>query len=163
MVLVTAAEVPLALMDCGLTFARRAHALLGVQIRLLADAVAAVADALPAAIGTGDHAVLAVLTGTAADPHKAGSFSPSAGVTKHEAPRLRGTSPDSVRAGKGSVMSSCPALCRASTSCLTWPKTWMAGTSPAMTSIVSFNEEINQIAYWPIPRAAIISPIRLRA
>jgi hypothetical protein len=30
--------------------------------------------------------------------------------------------------------SSCPALCRASTSFLSRSKTWMAGTSPAMTN-----------------------------
>ena len=51
-----------ALMDQTLDFVRRhARALLRAQIGLLADAVAAVADALPAAIGARDHLVGALL------------------------------------------------------------------------------------------------------
>jgi hypothetical protein len=42
----------------------------------------------------------------------------------------------------GIIDSSCPALCRASTSCfLDAAKTWMAGTSPAMTAWMDQNQK----------------------
>src|SRR6185312_8095755 len=37
---------------------------------------------------------------------------------------------------------SCPALCRASTNCLSHLKTWMAGTSPAMTALRKYEDSL---------------------
>src|SRR5262245_56405631 len=94
MVAVTA----LSFMDRRSAFWRRAGAPLRARVRLLADAVAAVADALPAAVRTQDHLVathigaiplvaipLAARTYAAAGVHEARSFAEAAGVTKHQA------------------------------------------------------------------------------
>src|SRR6187402_2312857 len=57
-----------------------------------------------------------------------------------------GSSRDRLQDGKrkrrrqgGLCPSSCPALCRASTSCFVAAKSWMAGTSPAMTNSTTRN------------------------
>jgi hypothetical protein len=61
--------------------------LLATGVRLLADAVAAVADALPAAVRARDHVGAVFLAGgtlVAARAHEARSFTEAAGITEHE-------------------------------------------------------------------------------
>ena len=60
--------------------------------------------------------------------HRAGAAGPRAGVQAGDHEGLQGFLTHS------NLSTSCPALCRPSTSCFDARKTWMAGTSPAMTN-----------------------------